>query len=49
MYNHIYFGRKPQDCFAVAMTLMYATFYSIIFSATCAMHDIDNLYKFLNP
>lgn len=46
MYNHICLGKKKtQDCFAVAMTLMYATFYTIIFSATCAIYDTDNLYK----
>lgn len=33
MYNHICLGKKPQDCFAIAMTLIYATFYTTIFPA----------------
>lgn len=45
MYNHICLGKKPRDCFAVAMTLMYAIFYTIVFSDTCAMYDRYNLYK----
>lgn len=49
MHNHICLGKKSQDCFAVAMALMYATLYAIMFSATRAMYEIGNLYILLNP
>ena len=48
MHHHIRLGGEPRDCFAVAMTLMSAAFYTIIVSAQ-ALCFIDALYEPLIP